>query len=688
MAEAVLDIVPRVEEYQRRIAQLPGWTDKAAAAAAKKLEARLKNAQAEAVYAAQTAAERAAKEAAAAAEKVLAGLVAFDAIGSIKSFFEDIAEGRHELQLLSQSTGIALDTLDALRLGATLAGVDFSAVGDVFEDFAGSVVDFARDGSGKGQKVFSELGVSVRDVKGELRSTNDVLIETLGRLQDLDNPTQRAGYLVQLFSDKAGQLQAVLADVDIDTLIRGAERFGLFAGQAAKNTASWTHATGGLQVVAEYAATTITTKLFGTDMSGALQRFTLGFVAAFTFVSEYVTGWAKDQVSAVGAVWDFISRKGTAADALKAIGDAFSPVDDLTAARDAAAEAARAWYELQKATAATTGAVAGHTQATLVDTAAQAKAAAEAEKRAKAEQTAYEKLQATIATYRAKGLDAWRQITDRRDRALEQLDELTVSERTGAAAAQAAALIRQDALREEIALRDELARKFLDQVAKQKQEDEDALKRTVEGAQAGIAAAFERLDADAAAELERQKAIEASREVQKNAFAQSLEYARQTVGGIIDLFDTQTREGRRAALALFAVQKAVSVAQIAVNTAQAITAALTIPPPAGPILALATGAAAAVQAGAALAAQPRFHTGLFNDEQPAVIRRGEVVVPAPMVAASGGPERVRQQLRDGAGSERPIIVRAVFSDREVAVPLAREVGWYMPRDAMMGWRDG
>jgi hypothetical protein len=62
-------------------------------------------------------------------------------------------------------------------------------------------------------------------------------------------------------------------------------------------------------------------------------------------------------------------------------------------------------------------------------------------------------------------------------------------------------------------------------------------------------------------------------------------------------------------------QKAQSLAQTIINTAQAITAALTIPPPAGPILAGVNAALGAVQIGMIAAKPlPKYAKGIYDDE--------------------------------------------------------------------------
>jgi hypothetical protein len=86
---------------------------------------------------------------------------------------------------------------------------------------------------------------------------------------------------------------------------------------------------------------------------------------------------------------------------------------------------------------------------------------------------------------------------------------------------------------------------------------------------------------------------------------------------------------RNALIKAFMVDKAVKMSQALINTALAVTSALTAGPVAGPILATAAGAAGAVQVAAIASEAPSFHKGGMigqPDEMTATVRRGEAVL--------------------------------------------------------------
>jgi hypothetical protein len=100
---------------------------------------------------------------------------------------------------------------------------------------------------------------------------------------------------------------------------------------------------------------------------------------------------------------------------------------------------------------------------------------------------------------------------------------------------------------------------------------------------------------------------------------------------------------RNALIKAFMVDKAVKMSQALINTALAITSALTAGPVAGPILATAAGAAGAVQVAAIASEAPSFHRGGLigqPDEMTATVRSGEAVL-NPMGRSRLGDQTIR-----------------------------------------------
>lgn len=137
--------------------------------------------------------------------------------------------------------------------------------------------------------------------------------------------------------------------------------------------------------------------------------------------------------------------------------------------------------------------------------------------------------------------------------------------------------------------------------------------------------------------------------------------------------DTTTREGRRAALAQFAVQKGVMLGQAVIAGALAISQALATPPPASYVLAGISGAASAVQIGTIAATQPSFHQGYAPDEQSARVLKRESVLTTTATAAVGA-GKVREMnagVTGGGGYQGPAPI--ILGHRVVDEAIKREL---------------
>ena len=141
---------------------------------------------------------------------------------------------------------------------------------------------------------------------------------------------------------------------------------------------------------------------------------------------------------------------------------------------------------------------------------------------------------------------------------------------------------------------------------------------------------------------------------------------------------------RRAkfAIMLFKMEKAASIAEIAMNTAEAVTKALTYGPVLGPALAAVAGATGAAQM-AVVAGQPapqmQFHMGgLAPDEANARVLRGEAILDRATVRRIGGEQGVRNLQQGGSGSVNTVVIQPFkhfgrFS-KELGISRAKPVG--------------
>jgi len=123
----------------------------------------------------------------------------------------------------------------------------------------------------------------------------------------------------------------------------------------------------------------------------------------------------------------------------------------------------------------------------------------------------------------------------------------------------------------------------------------------------------------------------------------------------------QMEKRAHMAIALFNMSKAASIAEIAMNTAEAVTKALTLGPVLGPIMAGIATAAGAAQAGV-VAAQPapqiQFHMGgIAPDEANARVLRGEAILDRATVRRMGGEQGVRNLQQGGSPGVQTVVIQ-------------------------------
>ena len=125
----------------------------------------------------------------------------------------------------------------------------------------------------------------------------------------------------------------------------------------------------------------------------------------------------------------------------------------------------------------------------------------------------------------------------------------------------------------------------------------------------------------------------------------------------MDLISNFTEGNKEAMIKLFRWQQASSVANIAMKTAEAITAALAYPPPLS-VAMIATAAATGGVQGASVLSQspPSFHMGgMMPGEMPATLLGGEAVLDRSTVERLGGESGVRNLQNNGNQTEDIVV---------------------------------
>ena len=110
---------------------------------------------------------------------------------------------------LNQITGLSTDYLQELEGVARVAGVSFDGLTGVIQRFTARLPSIEA-GSSEAANAFNQLGVELRDSRGEIRSMEQLFPELITALQGIENVTERNAIAQQIFGRSLGDLAPVL----------------------------------------------------------------------------------------------------------------------------------------------------------------------------------------------------------------------------------------------------------------------------------------------------------------------------------------------------------------------------------------------------------------------------------------------------------------------------------------------
>jgi hypothetical protein len=173
---------------------------------------------------------------------------AFEAVGNnitgLKSHFAELAEitgvalfaemihssmeSADQLNKMSQSVGVSVESLSRLSLSAKLSDVDLDTLAKSMGKLDKSVRD-AADGTGTGAQAFEYLGIKVQDSQGHLKTSDVIMAEVADKFAGLQDGAGKTALAMDIFG-KAGAGMIPMLNQGSDSLRENAEmsdRLGL-----------------------------------------------------------------------------------------------------------------------------------------------------------------------------------------------------------------------------------------------------------------------------------------------------------------------------------------------------------------------------------------------------------------------------------------------------------------------------
>lgn len=153
-------------------------------------------------------------------------------------FAQESADLVNDINDLSNRSAIAADTIKGLQFALQASGQSASQATAILSKFP-SVLALAEEESSRTAEGFKKLGIEIKNTDGSLRPANEIFLETLTRLQSIEDQTERTKAAFEIFGRSAGQLlQALGQTKGLETFIRLTEKFGVRTGPKASDAAA------------------------------------------------------------------------------------------------------------------------------------------------------------------------------------------------------------------------------------------------------------------------------------------------------------------------------------------------------------------------------------------------------------------------------------------------------------------
>jgi hypothetical protein len=115
-------------------------------------------------------------------------------------------EAINNMRELAIKTGNTTEALYGLRPAAKAAHMEMDGVATGLQFLSKNMNDFATTGKGKAVQAFEELGISVTDTSGKLRSSSEVMLEVAQKLTAMEDRTKAVALAKQLLGKAGAQL--------------------------------------------------------------------------------------------------------------------------------------------------------------------------------------------------------------------------------------------------------------------------------------------------------------------------------------------------------------------------------------------------------------------------------------------------------------------------------------------------
>lgn len=161
------------------------------------------------------------------------------AVAAVNAF--GIGTGRtiDELGRMARAAGVPVDRFSRLATATRLLGGDVESLSGGLKNLSDRITDAAKDSESEAGKAFEQLGLSVRDSNGQIKTTEQMLNEVADALAKVPSDTLRASAAVDIFGGAATKLLPILENgsAGLEEYAREADRLGTVVTEQQSKTA-------------------------------------------------------------------------------------------------------------------------------------------------------------------------------------------------------------------------------------------------------------------------------------------------------------------------------------------------------------------------------------------------------------------------------------------------------------------
>ncbi len=234
-----------------------------------------------------------------------------------------------QLDDISQTTGIAVEQLSALKYAAEFEGVAFDSLSGTLNKFSKNVIA-AATGTGDAADAFKALNINLKNGDGTLKSTNDLIIDVAEQFAHMEDGATKAALAQKLFGKSGTEIIPFLnrGRDGLAELTDEAQRFGLIISTKTASAAdAFNDNLHRLKQIMAGTATTLTADLLPrmvefTDLvkSPEAQQAISNLVNGITNIGIAAANISIDVVNMSKALGEFFAKR---------YGSAGAAIDDL-----------------------------------------------------------------------------------------------------------------------------------------------------------------------------------------------------------------------------------------------------------------------------------------------------------------------------------------------------------------------